>query len=170
MYSDPSATRALSAAELETVGRKHEVLRIELTSSGELLNGPRLAHAAITGTIKIGRPSTDRRAARGRGHPPRRRLRDRLRGSERARRVSWTFRSPQSLRLIHDSNGRTRTRPLITRAHRAGPSILELQRLGEHAQRQVAGGLIIAAARDAPAGLIENFRVRVCEFPGCFSL
>jgi hypothetical protein len=39
MYADPEHTRAMSESALEVVARKHEALRDELRSSGELAGG-----------------------------------------------------------------------------------------------------------------------------------
>jgi hypothetical protein len=53
MYSDPNDAKTLPAADLDVVLRKHEVLRTELTESGELLNGAGLAHPETTKTIRM---------------------------------------------------------------------------------------------------------------------
>ncbi len=39
MYAVPEDTRMMCASQLEEVARKHEAFRLELTGSGELLNG-----------------------------------------------------------------------------------------------------------------------------------
>lgn len=53
MYADPAETMAMSATDRDTIGRKHEALRTELTESGELLNAAGLAYPADTRTIRM---------------------------------------------------------------------------------------------------------------------
>jgi hypothetical protein len=53
MYADPAETRAMSAADLDAVMRKHEALRTELTESGELLNVAGLAFPEDTRTLRL---------------------------------------------------------------------------------------------------------------------
>jgi hypothetical protein len=54
MYSDPAHTRAMTAAELDVVMRKHEAVRRDLTESGELLNGAGLAFPDETTLVRAG--------------------------------------------------------------------------------------------------------------------
>ncbi len=53
MYANPAETKAMSAADLQTVSRKHDALRTELTTSGELLNGAGLLFPADTKTLRL---------------------------------------------------------------------------------------------------------------------
>ena len=53
MYSDPAETKAMSAADRDAVGRKHQALRTELIASGELLGGAGLAYPADTRTMRL---------------------------------------------------------------------------------------------------------------------
>jgi hypothetical protein len=53
MYSDAAETKAMSVADRDTVGHKHQALRAELIASGELLGGTGLAYPADTRTMKL---------------------------------------------------------------------------------------------------------------------
>jgi hypothetical protein len=53
MYSDPAETKGMSAPDRDSVTRKHEALRSELTESRELLNGAGLAYPMDTKTIRL---------------------------------------------------------------------------------------------------------------------
>lgn len=53
MYSDPTETKRMSALDRDVVGTKHQVLRTELTTSGELLGGAGLAYPEDSRTIQL---------------------------------------------------------------------------------------------------------------------
>jgi hypothetical protein len=52
MHTDPSATKAMTAAELESILAKHAALRAELTESGELRGGAGLVDPEETTTLR----------------------------------------------------------------------------------------------------------------------
>ena len=54
MFSDPAHTKAMSEDDLTAILDKHEVLRQELTRSGELLNGAGLAYPEDTIVLRQG--------------------------------------------------------------------------------------------------------------------
>ena len=53
MFSEPAHTKAMSEDELAEILDKHEVLRNELTRSGELLNGAGLAYPEDTTVLRL---------------------------------------------------------------------------------------------------------------------
>lgn len=53
MYSDPAQTGAMSTEDLQAIGRKHEALRTEWTSTGKLLNGVGMGYPADTTTLRV---------------------------------------------------------------------------------------------------------------------
>lgn len=54
MYAVPADTEAMSDAALAAVARKHEVIRKELTASGELVGGSGLALPDETTVLRLG--------------------------------------------------------------------------------------------------------------------
>ena len=54
MFSDPAHTKEMSEDELAEILAKHEVLRDELTRSGELLNGAGLDYPEETTLLRLG--------------------------------------------------------------------------------------------------------------------
>jgi hypothetical protein len=54
MFSDPAHTNAISEDELAEILSKHELLRDELTRSGELLNGAGLGYPEDTTVLRRG--------------------------------------------------------------------------------------------------------------------
>ncbi len=52
MYADPNATKAMSAAERDTIASKHQAFVKKLRESGELLNGEGLDYPWNTITVR----------------------------------------------------------------------------------------------------------------------
>jgi hypothetical protein len=53
MYTDPAETKAMSAADRDAVGSKHQALRTELLASGELVGGSAFAYPEDTATMRL---------------------------------------------------------------------------------------------------------------------
>ncbi len=53
MYANPDETKAMSAADRDSIARKHQALVAELTASGELLGGAGLAYPEETRTLRL---------------------------------------------------------------------------------------------------------------------
>jgi hypothetical protein len=54
MYAVPAETEAMSDADIAVVAAKHEVIRKELTASGELVGGSGLALPDETNLLRLG--------------------------------------------------------------------------------------------------------------------